>query len=437
MIHPCAHTGLSMPQSYLIIIYSYKPALSARAFRWAALAEHWASQGHHIDVIAAWQPGLLAHENLDGVHVHRVNSILLTLLLNRAPASITIAPPDGPQRPGPLFHLALRWLRAVWRMFYWPDAAVLWYGPALRKARALMRQHRYDALITVSPFFTSHLVGEHLSADWWLADYGDPFSFQDIEPHNNWKLYRRLNRAVERRIFRRVNAISVTTEPTRDIYAAQFPESAAKINVIPPLLSIPPLPESAPPIDERIRLLFAGMLYPNTRRPDRLLKLFAGLMQRPDLAQRLELHFIGETNLVTDAFAPYQRLIDQGHIILHGVLPREQVHEHTQRASILVNIGNRTPYQLPSKVIEYAATGKPVLNLAQIDNDSSSSVLSTYPAALNLFISGDTSFDQQLQALTGWIDHLPPPVDPDYLHQWLARFQLDEIVAAYDRLLAK
>jgi hypothetical protein len=426
-----------MTQSYLIIIYSYKPALSARAFRWAALAEHWASQGHHVDVIAAWQPGLASNEQLEGVNVHRVNNILFSLLLNRAPASIAIAPSDAPPRPIWIFRFILRGLRTLWRTFYWPDAAMLWYGPTLRKARALMHQRHYDALITVSPFFTSHLVGEQLHAGHWLADYGDPFSFQDIEPHNNWLFYRRLNRAVERRIFRRVDVISVTTEPTGDIYAGQFPESAAKITVIPPLLSLPSVHGATPPADGRIRLVFAGMLYPHTRRPDLLLKLFAALMQRPALARCLELHFIGETGLVSDAFTPYRHFIDQGSIVLHGVLPREQVHEHTQRASILVNIGNRTPYQLPSKVIEYAATGKPVLNLTQIVNDSSSCVYATYPAALNLHVSDEASFDHQLETLAAWIEHLPPPVDPDYLREWLARFQLDEIAAAYERLISK
>jgi glycosyltransferase involved in cell wall biosynthesis len=333
--------------------------------------------------------------------------------------------------------LIFRGLRIIWRMFYWPDAAVLWFGPALRKARTLIRQHHYDALITVSPFFTSHLVGEQLQADHWVADYGDPFSFQDIEPHNNLKLYRRLNRAVERRIFRRVDAISVTTEPTRNIYAGQFPESAAKLTVIPPLLSIAEMPLAPVPMDNHIRLVYTGMLYPHTRRPEHLLKLFAGLIQRPDLEQRLELHFIGETGLVTDAFTPYRRFIDEGRIVLHGILPREQISNHMQRASILVNIGNRTPYQLPSKVIEYAATGKPILNLMQIDSDSSSSVYATYPAALNLLVSDDIPFDLQLQTLTAWIYHLPEPIDPEYLRGWLARFQLSEIAAAYERLLSK
>src|SRR5690349_6277463 len=206
----CTRCGPHMPQSYLIIIYFYKPAISARAFRWAALAEHWAAQGHYVDVLTASQPGMPSVEQLDGVHVNRVNNLLLNLLLNRAPAATAIAPASVPHRPHPVSRLILGAASAVWRMLYWPDAAMLWLNPALRKARKMIHQHQYDAVITVSPFFTSHLIGEQLQADRWIADYGDPFSFQDIEPHNNWHLYHRLNYAVERRIFRKVDAITVT-----------------------------------------------------------------------------------------------------------------------------------------------------------------------------------------------------------------------------------
>ena len=36
---------------------------------------------------------------------------------------------------------------------------------------------------------------------------------------------------------------------------------------------------------------------------------------------------------------------------------------------ILLSIGNKNTYQLPSKVIEYISLGKPVLHFAEISND--------------------------------------------------------------------
>ena len=48
-------------------------------------------------------------------------------------------------------------------------------------------------------------------------------------------------------------------------------------------------------------------------------------------------------------------------------------------ANYLVNIGNKTPYQVPSKIIEYMSSGKPIINIEQCDFDTSSRVLQNYP----------------------------------------------------------
>jgi hypothetical protein len=45
---------------------------------------------------------------------------------------------------------------------------------------------------------------------------------------------------------------------------------------------------------------------------------------------------------------------------------------------VLVNIGNDSAAQLASKVIEYLALGKPVLNLVSIDRDASVAELADY-----------------------------------------------------------
>ncbi len=254
---------------------------------------------------------------------------------------------------------------------YWPDGSFPWYGPARRLALKLPPP---DVLISVSTPFTGHLVGRSVHHQYpaarWIVDVGDPFSLQDIDAPNNRRLYGWLNRRVERDIFRQADAISVTTPATLDRYAAAFPESAAKLHLIPPLLSVPALSDDPDPAaDDRIRLVFAGRLYPDIRRPDFLLKLFAGLLNTP-LQDRLELHIYGYIREVYDAFKPYTALIDR-QIFLHGVVPHAGVMEAMRRASLLVNIGNRTAYQLPSKVVEVASLGKPILNLIQIADDSS------------------------------------------------------------------
>jgi hypothetical protein len=55
----------------LIICSNYTPDLSPRAFRWSAIAEHWAARGHQIDVVCEWRPSRSRQEVLNGVDVYR------------------------------------------------------------------------------------------------------------------------------------------------------------------------------------------------------------------------------------------------------------------------------------------------------------------------------------------------------------------------------
>ena len=70
-------------------------------------------------------------------------------------------------------------------------------------------------------------------------------------------------------------------------------------------------------------------------------------------------------------------------------------------ADILVNIGNSTSYQLPSKIIEYMATGKPILNLTTIKNDTSSKKLHNYP----LHFNWEVHFPNDLNSLCSFIQN--------------------------------
>ena len=55
----------------LLIANLYHPVVNPRAFRWTSIAEYWASQGHHIDVVTSWQPGLAENEIRNEVTVYR------------------------------------------------------------------------------------------------------------------------------------------------------------------------------------------------------------------------------------------------------------------------------------------------------------------------------------------------------------------------------
>jgi glycosyltransferase involved in cell wall biosynthesis len=414
----------------LILSFSYPPVANARALRWGALAADWARQGHEVAVVAAWLPGAAEAERIDGVAVHRAGLRVGERLRARLAARRTSAVRSGGAQPGSTL------LHRLWRSVYWPDTSCLWFVPALGRARKLMREMRPDAVVSVSPMFTAVMVGLRLLSGShppprWLIDLGDPFSFAEEAPPNNLRLYRRLNQRMERAAFRRADAVAVTTQETRARYAALFGASAGKIEVIPPLVPIDCAPKQEAPTDV-ISLVYVGTLYRSIRGPDFLLALFRRLLGRP-IGPRLQLHVYGDVQDCRPSFERHAELLGR-RLFVHGAVPRPRALDAMQEASVLVNIGNRTSYQLPSKLVEYAALGKPILNIAAVPGDSSARFLARYPRHLSLEQSGELTEEQLTRSerfLEDAADRRLAPVPSE----WVTPYRLSGISASYLALL--
>jgi glycosyltransferase involved in cell wall biosynthesis len=427
------------PRTIVIVSFSYWPVANARAFRWTALAEDWTRRGLDVHVVCGLHPARPDEEAVNGVQVHRVGVPAIERVRARLAARRARSFVPGGTAPPARGAGAREWVfralsfanRHVWRNVYWPDTTCLWYAPARRKAAALVGARRADALISVSPTYTAVAVGYRVRRRSrarlrWLVDLGDPFSFLEEAPPNNLRLYRRLNRRFERACFAAADAVSVTNPATRSRYASLFPESARKLVVIPPLVSLPELPPPAADAGARTRLVFLGTLYRTIRRPDFLLALFAALAARQPGP---ELHFFGDVRECESSFAPYAALAG-GALHLHGVVSRERALQAMADASVLVNLGNQTAYQLPSKVVEYALTGKPILNIAVRADDSSASFLASYPRQLTLFARPAGPTEEDVARARSFLA-AAAPVDPVALAAWLAPYRLPAVAAQY------
>jgi glycosyltransferase involved in cell wall biosynthesis len=382
---------------------------------------------------------------IDGVRVFRAGGGILCRLKNRLNRPPAFQAGKGAGDVGPRGEssvpssLAAYLSDTVWKKVRWPDYACTWYFPAVRETHRLAVGGGYDALVSVSDPFTGHLVGKRLKKDFaeltWLADVGDPFSFQDAIPVNNVGLYGRRNVAAEREMFSRADVVTVTNPAVMAEYAARFPESAGKILVVPPLLSLPmPSPAGVPlfPPDGRLRLVCIGTLYLHVRNPAFLLHLFARLLSLP-LSDRLELHFFGDVNDCRNCFAGLGPEVNEK-VTLHGMVDRETVARAMGEAAALVHIGNVTRYQLPSKVVEYAAAGRPVINIVRAEEDSSMTFFKGHPAVRNVVEGEEALGIEAVAELAKFIEN-PPPVSPHARARWLEPFQAEAVAAEYARLL--
>jgi len=427
----------------LIISYHYAPRITARAFRWSAIGEYWTKNGNEVDVVCGWVPGLSREEVLNGVCVFRTGGSVIEALRKRLRVT----------GEGPLYHKTCQavscpkkanaLLKALHdctlRKIYWPDFAWIWYFSAKEKASGLLKKYHYDAMVTVSQPFTGHLVGLSLKGKYpdmkWTVDIGDPFCFAESVPINNYRLFKKLNYFSEKKVFEYADSISLTNCFALDRYAKIFSKCKGKLYVIPPLLSLPEKEADKRDLllrDEKIRMVFVGTLYKALRNPGYLLKMFRNLLGT-SLGRKLELHFWGEVDDCVEFFAPYKSHLDSK-LFLHGLVNRDRAFQAMKSADILVNIGNSVPYHLPSKVVEYISTGKPILNLVRSTNDSSYEFFDKLPWCLTLFDNSESIVEQDLEKLQHFLE-CPPDLAENYIESLIQPFRIESIASTYQMLL--
>lgn len=415
----------------LIITHSFHPDLTPRAFRWAAIASRLTELGHEVHVLCAAQ--LQAPQDPE-FEVHRVADPIL----KSRPASAQ--EPMSSDRRNRWTHLLKSWprstVRTLWRSFYWPDYACGWIFPATRMARSLARAHRFDWVITTSHPFSGHLVWwlvRNASApSRWLVDIGDPYALMRQPSPFNRRLYGLLSYIVEKRIVALANVISVTTNATASLYQQNFSLANGKTTVIPPLLSLPAPPPRAEQEDGILDLVFVGTLYSNIRNPRNLLKCFSALCQQfPD--RHLRLHFYGAINDCHDILAQYAA---DPHItvLAHGLVDRAVVLHAMANADFLLNIGNHSASQLGSKVIEYMAMGRPIVNVVSIPDDISLGALSTHPSCITISADDGVISADTLSRLALFIEN-PPTVPQDYAEGVKRSYSTEEITRQYLALM--
>ena len=437
----------------LILSFSYAPRANPRATRWTTLAGEFARAGHSVQVVTSWQQGLAEQETIDGVQIYRVGmqslEHLRRMLSANRPAGTdkAVAGFSAPVEVTAQGSMILRLLKTlnqkIWRKLWWPDSTCIWLRPALKTARRLLAEQPADAVISVSPTFSAVVAGHLLARDRqrcrrWIIDLGDPFSFMEQALPNNAFLYGGLNRWFEKRAFSRADGISVTTDGTQEMYARLYPACAKKITVIPPLLSPLPAPAASYPFfrnNDVTRLVFIGTLYRHLRRPDYLLQLFSAMLQlRPEFNG--ELHLIGDTHECRESLAFYQQRLGN-RLVVHSPVERSMAAQAMAEADILVNLGNETAFQLPSKLVEYAATGKRIVNISSLASDSSTDFLGSYPGALCLQDQGAVPSARQVLNFAAFCeDRDGREIDAATLENFLRPFSLPVVAGRYGSLFA-
>ena len=351
----------------LIVAYYFPPQPKAGALRPMYLARHIGEFGWNPTVLTRTFPG---DPGLDC-------EIVATREWGAPAAAYADAVPAaaGRQRRR---HPAEQFLRdAVKSVVHFPDNRVGWLPGATTKARALMRERSFDAVISTAPPPSAHFVARAAVAGTrvpWIADYRDLWAGPPgpYFRHGSGKTRLAFEYGLERRLLRRASAITTPTESHGAAQRAHF--SRDDVVVIPNAadMSAWDAIDVAPPTT--FTLCYTGKLYPNLRTPDVLFSASAKLRQQGDaagLAARFE--FYGEDPELVLRCAEKYGIRDA--VTVHGEVPRAEALRAQRAAAVLVlllntageldQIENANP---GSKILEYAGARRPILALGAPNN---------------------------------------------------------------------
>ena len=349
-----------------VISYYYKSHNNPRSFRWTALVSEFVKEGHNVKVFDS---------NFIISNIKDINSYVSN------------------EKYFLLHNTFFKILNAIFSFVRWPDFAWLW---AIFCYKNILKEIEIngvpDLIVTVSHPFSSHCVGYFLRRKFsnlkWIADVGDPF-FHSVVPINNLFLYKRLNFFFEKKVVQSVDNLIVTTHRTKRKYVNDF--SAKYVNVIGPLISdltlrnfeylIKPKKNIRPKGKvSTITIFYIGTLYRELRSPISAIQLFEKLSNK---SLRFKLYFVGMNAKILQNYKTKKYV----QLFLKSEIPHSSVFKLIRNADILLNISNSSNFQLPSKVVEYIATGKPIINITNCNNDLSGKFFANYKNTLNVNVS--------------------------------------------------
>lgn len=134
--------------------------------------------------------------------------------------------------------------------------------------------------------------------------------------------------------------------------------------------------------DENVNFVYVGLLYEDIRSPEFMFSIFE------KLPENYRLHFYGGgADRIVNRYKPL--LGDK--LVCHGWVGNEEAREATNDADVLINLNNSIINMLPSKLLDYIDSGKPILNICQIEKCPSLEYMKDYPMGYNVVPGDDVS----------------------------------------------
>ena len=316
-----------------IMAYRQMPYISANTAIAYTIGNQMAAQGHNVIYIGYKQDKL--QNEIDSYDGNKIR------YFNKTPKN----------SPDVLRKIAVKLLGDKYRL-----------REEITTLKTIVAEEELDCIICIFAPLEDAFIAHYARLDIPVILYQlDPFyNSMDIENPKYKEMFKRIVKNAK---------YLFTTDLLFDEYRADnmFKPLLDKISVLQFPKLIKPTLSDASVDNGKIRLLYAGSLYKKIRSPKILLNL------KRCLPENCELVFCGNCDDKDD-----MTMLEDSGIICLGYCSQEVLAQENQKADVLINIGNLVKNQLGSKIIDYIATGKPILNITQLEHCPTLRALDNY-----------------------------------------------------------
>jgi hypothetical protein len=347
----------------LLVAYYFPPQPKAGSLRASYLARHLPDFG--------WEPTVLTTSYPGQNHIECRQIATPDWGPDAAEKTVSSANPDGvhaqAQQRRSRGATSLR--NFIKSIVYFPDNHVGWLPKAAAKARSLMRDFKFSAVLSTAPPFTAHFVARIAVAGTrvpWFADYRDLWSGPPGTDylHGAGPLRQRLEFAVERRLIGRATRITAPSQSQTDALTHNFGRQAVFIPNAADMSAWESVPDGPP---QSFTICYTGKLWPSLRMPDGVFSAAARLRSAGEAAgTAIRFAFFGEDRDLVMECALRHGVADI--VSAHGEVDRLSALRAQRSAAALlllldtseradaIQVGNPG-----SKIFEYAGARRPIL----------------------------------------------------------------------------
>ena len=365
----------------LVVTHQYLPHVSPRTTRWKLIVDDLINKGHEVTVVTGTQQ-LDEEKNIIYVGSKSSSSVVSQM----REKSNNLSKSNFIKR---LFYKTLKKIyRIIVKTFAWPDYSMFWLLSIYRNKKNLNID--YDLIISVSLPFSSHIAAYIINKKnkkEWVMDIGDPFTLKKDAPENNRILYGFLNRYYENKFYSLASKIIFTHEDARSAHIDYFDIETTKTYIGNPISNFKEEIYSAS-LEYNYnshpkKFGYFGVFTKGVRSPKNFMNFFKE-------TENIEFHWYVNDDSKNEIASHNKEL----NSIFHSIVEREEALKLMAGSfHCLVSIGNLNTTQIPSKVIEYISTGKPVIHFCEVENDPVKNIANEFQ---NLFIISETSNKENL-----------------------------------------